>query len=559
MHTYFGDKLAFEFSEEVGKYLADKGILAGKVHNGWDGENPTATYIIDNNGASHDKLKLEFTCKGVIPYYNDERGSSLFLSSSDIYSYIEAMIDMSNFRGGGRVSEGVTVENAQRASDFVLIANLTDEIDKIKGGWDDYASNITNKGASGGEGSYEVYKISNGSDSKWVVGYNDDYFIRYTGISDKPIEFIPKRGEDGYEIVDGVRDEDLFNKVSGLKYSLYGLGGDYDKDVATSILNSNPKLQSENPRLYNTILRFTENKNNRKTMKSMTVKDAKKALAEGIKRAKNKKNKPKFKNMKKKLSENIGTKTRVTEHTLTKTINKIVEKALLESEYREFRFVDDIGKKYGLNESQCTQLKKVVSSEYTPRAARNVKRTLKEYYSSRGTSGNNYEGLKMETSELVEKVKRTYNMYKEWKGNTKYAVNRTSDKLNVPSEMINEMLDVLRESLKMKNEGSSYNVDEKLQEVCNNHKSKNESSYTEAYDEIAEYMDYDSFDNAEYSGGDDLLKEIDPADELEFDNRESRYDLDDDMGDGDEDYGDYEDIIDSNEEFDSFIRDLLGN
>jgi ethanolamine utilization protein EutQ (cupin superfamily) len=184
---------------------------------------------------------------------------------------------------------------------------------------------------------------------------------------------------------------------------------------------------------------------------------------------------------------------------LASLVENMVKSMKGKSDYTNLKFVDNVAKKYNVNESEVKKMKAIILKENSPKTALKLYNYITECSCQQAESAyGKYSGLKNESSEMIPNIKRTFNKYQSSANSSQDAFGATSESLKIPREMVEEMVEIQKEAQKMKTEGQGNNItetDSKLQNVFEKYQKMSEGDMYEMYDEMAEYMDYPSSDD----------------------------------------------------------------
>lgn len=202
-----------------------------------------------------------------------------------------------------------------------------------------------------------------------------------------------------------------------------------------------------------------------------------------------------------KLNEALKSKLKnLNREGLVSLVESIVNSMKGNNDYTNLRFVDNIGKKWNLNESSIKKIKNIVINEDSKKLYNYV---LECSCMDAQNTYQGYEGLSTDASSMIPQIKSKFNINRRSMP-LQQALNVTSVDLGLPMEMVGEMY----EAQKMKTEGDSFeSMNQKLTEIYEKYQKLSEGDMFEMYDEIAEYMDYPSSD--EHLIGTDNLTERD--------------------------------------------------
>jgi hypothetical protein len=182
--------------------------------------------------------------------------------------------------------------------------------------------------------------------------------------------------------------------------------------------------------------------------------------------------------------------TKLNEEEMVDFIANIVEDMKGKTEYHNLKFVDRIGSKNGLFESQIKNIKNIIKSDRTPYQLKlrkylteNVAVEMEEIYEG-------YSGLMHESEMMVNEIKSTFNEMKSMGKSTNEAVAMTAEALDVPMEMVGKMVEIQKEAYKARMEGmgETMNINEKLCEVYEAYQNMAEGNMKPVYEEIKEMM-----------------------------------------------------------------------
>lgn len=192
-----------------------------------------------------------------------------------------------------------------------------------------------------------------------------------------------------------------------------------------------------------------------------------------------------------KLTESMLKKLNLTHESVIDLVENIVGGLKGNNEYVNLKFVENVGKKYHMNESTIKEMKKIIWSENSISTGKKLYNYIKECACQQAQDVyQNYNSLNNSAKYVIPKIKGNFNINRKSMP-LMQAIDATAMGLGLPIEMVEEMYNMQKESYKMQMEGGkAEDVDMKLHEIYEKYQKMQEGDMDEMYNEMAEMMDY---------------------------------------------------------------------
>jgi len=192
-----------------------------------------------------------------------------------------------------------------------------------------------------------------------------------------------------------------------------------------------------------------------------------------------------------KLTESMLKKLNLTHESVIDLVENIVGGLKGNNEYVNLKFVENVGKKYHMNESTIKEMKKIIWSENSISTGKKLYNYIKECACQQAQDVyQNYSSLNNSAKHVIPKIKGNFNINRKSMP-LMQAIDATAMGLGLPIEMVEEMYNMQKESYKMQMEGGkAEDVNMKLHEIYEKYQKMQEGDMDEMYNEMAEMMDY---------------------------------------------------------------------